>query len=266
MTSTRPPTTVTELADRLFTAFETATPIAPLTEADPRMDVSLAYDVQRVLLERHRAVGRSLAGRKIGLTSVAMQRQLNVSEPDFGFILDSHVYDHGATLSVSECRMIAPRLEAELAFVLGRDLAGPGISEADVMSSAREIVPVFEIIDSRICDWRIRLPDTIADNASCYGAVRGTGTDPSGIDLSTVGLVLERDGEQLATAAGAAVMGHPARAVAWLANTLGGFGDTLEAGALVLSGSFTAAVEAEPGTYTARFGEGLGTVEVTIDG
>jgi 2-oxopent-4-enoate hydratase len=255
-----------ELAQRLFTAFETGVPIAPLTETEPGIDIPAAYAVQRELLKLHEGAGRSVSGRKIGLTSLAIQRQLNVSEPDFGFILDSYVFANGHTVSVSAGKMIAPRLEAELAFVLDRDLAGPGVTEADVMAATRQVVPVYELLDSRIADWKIKLPDTVADNASCYGAVLGDGgVGPDEIDLATVGLVIERDGEQLATAAGAAVMGHPARAVAWLANTLGEYGEALPAGQPVLSGSFTAALDAELGTYTARFGEGLGTVEVTIN-
>lgn len=254
------------LAERLYNAFETGEPIAPLTETEPGIDIPAAYAVQRELLARHEAAGRVLGGRKIGLTSLAIQRQLDVSEPDFGFILDSHVFTSGARLSISKHRMIAPRLEAELAFVLDRELAGPGVTKAQVMAATSRVLPVYEVLDSRIADWKIRLPDTVADNASCYGAVIGHGgVAPDGIDLSTIGLVIERDGEQLATAAGAAVMGHPARAVAWLANTLGEYGESIPAGQPILSGSFTAALDAVPGTYVARFGERLGSVEVTID-
>jgi len=259
--------TATELAERLFAALEAGEPIRPLTEADPELDVAGAYQVQRELLALHAGTGRDVAGRKIGLTSVAIQRQLGVSEPDFGFILDSHVFRSGQTLSCSELKLIAPRLEAELAFVLDRALAGPGVTQDDVLAATREVVPVFEVLDSRIADWKIKLPDTIADNASGFGTVLGDGgVAPDGLDLATVGLCIERDGDLLATAAGAAVMGHPARAVAWLANTLGEFGEEVPAGVPVLSGSFTAAFDALPGTYTARFGEGIGSVEVTIDG
>jgi len=253
-------------ADALFAAFERGEPVAPPTALDAALDADGAYAVQRALVDRHRAAGRRVVGRKIGLTSLAMQRQLGVPEPDYGVLLDSHAWASGASLGRAAERMIAPRLEAELAFVLDRALAGPGVTAGEVLAATRAVVPVWELIDSRVRDWQITLADTIADNASSLGVVVGDGaTAPSGLDLRTVGLVLERDGEVLATAAGAAVLGHPARAVAWLANALGRHGEQLPAGQLVLSGSFTAAVDAQPGSYRASFGAGLGSVEVRID-
>ena len=252
-------------ARSLFEAFERAEPIAPLTETLPGFDVARAYAVQSRLVELHGAAGRSVSGRKIGLTSLAMQRQLGVSEPDFGVVLDSHTFAAGARISRREAGMIQPRIEAELAFVLGSELAADA-SAADVRAATRAVVPALEIIDSRVAEWRIALPDTIADNASCFGIVLGTEVPlPAGLDLATVGLVFERDGETEATAAGAAVMDDPAAAVAWLARTLAGFGERLPVGQPILAGAFTAAIEAEPGTYRARFGDGIGTVEVTID-
>jgi 2-keto-4-pentenoate hydratase len=257
--------TDSDAAERLFEAFERGEAIEPLTETLDGFDVGRAYAVQSQLVGLHGAAGRRVAGRKIGLTSLAMQRQLGVSEPDFGVVLDSHVFGSGARISRSQAAMIQPRVEAELAFVLADELPS-GAGPADVLAATRGLVPALEIIDSRIADWRIGLPDTIADNASCFGIVLGAELPlPAGVDLATVGLVFSHEEETLATAAGAAVMGDPAAAVAWLARTLAGFGESLPVGEPILAGAFTAAVEAEPGRYLARFGDGIGAVEVTID-
>lgn len=255
----------TAAAGQLFEAFERGQAIAPLTETVEGFDVAAAYEVQSQLVALHGAAGRHVAGRKIGLTSLAMQRQLGVSEPDFGVVLDSHCFVDGAHISRSGERMIQPRLEAELAFFLGEELA-PDAGHAEVRAAVRGIAPALEIIDSRIAHWRIALPDTIADNASCFGIVLGAERPlREGLDLATVGLAFQRDGGTLATAAGAAVMEDPAAAVAWLARTLAGFGERLPVGQPILAGAFTAAVDAEPGHYCARFGDGVGTVEVTLD-
>jgi 2-keto-4-pentenoate hydratase len=252
-------------AASLFEAFERAQAVEPLTGTLPDFDVDRAYAVQSALVDLHAGAGRRVAGRKIGLTSLAMQQQLGVSEPDFGVVLDSHTFAGGARLSRRELGMIQPRVEAELAFFLAEELPADADSAA-VLAATRGVAPALEIIDSRIAHWRIALPDTIADNASCFGIVLGAEQPLSAaVDLRSVGLVFERDEETLATAAGAAVMGDPAAAVAWLARTLAGFGERLPVGEPVLAGAFTAAVEADPGRYRARFGDGIGAVEVTID-
>lgn len=257
---------VEALAEELFCAFETGQAVLPLSERGPGLEVDDAYRVQRLLQARHETAGRKVVGRKVGLTSLAMQRQLGVHEPDFGVVLDSHRWGSGARLDVAALRMIAPRLEAELGFILDRPLAGEAVTAADVLSATRAVVPLFEVIDSRIVDWRITLPDTIADNASCFGVVVGEPVAWRGADMGAIGLVFEHDGEVVVTAAGAAVLGDPARAVAWLASRLTALGEVLPAGELVLAGSFTAALPAAPGHYRARFGDGVGSVEVTIDG
>lgn len=254
-------------AQALFDALESGVAIEPLTEQDPDFDVRAAYAVQRELRELHTAAGRTVVARKVGLTSEAIQRQLGVDEPDFGFIVDAYVFDDGQRLSISERRMIAPRIEGELAFVLERELRGPSVTADDVLAATSRVVPVFEIIDSRIADWRIKLADTVADNASGFGAVMGSGgVAPGDVDLAAVRIVVERDGSEQAAAAGAAVMGHPARSVAWLANTLADYDEAVPAGQPILSGSFTAAMPVEPGHWVARFSDGFGTTEVIIDG
>jgi 2-keto-4-pentenoate hydratase len=254
-----------ELGDALFRAFESGQPVDPLTDARPGLSVRGAYRIQRALLAAHVRAGRSVTGRKIGLTSLAMQRQLGVDSPDFGLVLDSHTWASGASLSRAELRMVAPKLEAEVAFILDRELQGPGLTADEVLAATRAVLPVFEIVDSRIRDWRITLADTIADNASCFGAVLGRQVAVRDVgDLKALMVRFGRDGRVLEEGTGAAVMGDPAIAVAWLANELSRFGDKLPAGQPLLSGSFTAAVDAIPGRYEATFGPELGSVSLEI--
>jgi 2-keto-4-pentenoate hydratase len=253
-----------QVADELLDAFERGVPVDPLRARHPDLDVDGAYAIQRALVAGHEALGRRVVGRKIGLTSVAIQTQLGIDTPDFGVLLDSHVWPSGTTLSRSGQHMVAPRIEPELAFVLAEDLAGPGVTAADVLAATTSVVPVTEVIDSRVRDWKIGLVDTVADNASCFGAVLGTPValaDAGALD-EVVG-TLARDGEVLQEGRGSAVLGHPAEAIAWLANELGGRGDVLPAGEPILAGSFTAAVDLVPGTYVADFGP-LGNVKVEV--
>lgn len=253
-----------ELADALFAAFESGTPIDPPTSTHEGFDVAAAYAVQGALVARHRDAGRTVAGHKVGLTSLAMQQQLGVDEPDLGVVLDSHVWSSGTTLDPAGLRMIAPRVEPEIAFVLDRELRG-GVSRDEVLAATRSIVPIFEVIDSRVRDWKITLPDTIADNASGFGTVLGTPVPIADVGpLEEIEVQMRRGDEVLGSATGAAVLGHPAEAVAWLAKTLDGFGGSIPAGVPVLAGSFTAAVPTEPGTYVASFSHGVGDVSVTI--
>lgn len=257
---------VDTLARRLFDALESGRGVPALTGEYPELDSDSAYEVQQALLSLHqKEAKRTVSARKVGLTSTPIQAQMGVDQPDYGVIFDEFIFETGTILSRSEYKMIAPRVEAELAFILEREITGPGISAVDVLAGTAAVVPVFEIIDSRIDGWNIKIADTIADNASGWGLVAGEVlTRPSGIDLRTVGLVMEREREVVATGAGAAVLGNPARAVAWLANTLSLYGESLPPGQPILSGSLTAAVEAVPGHYRACFGDRVGTVEVVI--
>ncbi|MCL6437996.1 MAG: 2-oxopent-4-enoate hydratase [Rubrobacteraceae bacterium] len=253
------------LARGLFEAFESGKAIPPLTGSHPELGAEGAYQIQQELVRLHEEAGRKIVARKVGLTSKAIQQQMGVDQPDYGVIFDEFVFENGTALKIGSKHMVQPRLEAELAFILETELRGPNVTVAQVLANTRGVLPVFEVIDSRIEDWRIKLADTIADNASGWGLVMGEVlTSPSGIDLETVGLVIERDGEVMATGAGAAALEHPARAVAWLANTLAGYGESLPPGEPILSGSLTAAVDAVPGRYRARFGEGLGSVELVM--
>lgn len=256
---------VKELGNSLYESFESGEARAPLTDEHPDMTIDDAYRVQEVLVERHLAGGKRLVGRKIGLTNKAIQAQVGIDQPDFGVLFDTHVFENRAVLGRREKRMILPRIEAELGFILDRDVSGPGLTASRILAATRAVFPSFEIVDSRVRDWKIKIADTIADNSSSWGVVLGDRlVGPLGLDLSTVGMVIERDGEVLSTSAGAAVLGQPANAVAWLGNKLSEYGVPLRAGEYVMSGSFTAVVDAEPGRYRARFGDGVGAVELEI--
>lgn len=259
MTVTTTPSTTAELADVLWSAEQTGVPVQPLTARPDGLDVDQAYAVQAHNAARRIAAGATLRGRKIGLTSLAMQRQLGVDEPDFGVLLDDMFVEEGDAIDLSE--LIAPRVEAEIAFVLGRDLHGPGVTVAGALRAIDAALPALEIIDSRIADWRITLPDTVADNASSARVVLGGRlTSPHDVDLRLCGMAFAADGVVVEAGAGAAVLGNPARCVAWLANRLAGFGEHLHAGDVVLAGALHRAVPVDrAGGYQAQF-DGLGSV------
>ncbi|WP_454558693.1 fumarylacetoacetate hydrolase family protein [Parapedomonas caeni] len=176
-------------------------------------------------------------GKKIGVTSKAVQDMLGVHQPDFGFLTDRMWID-GETIDIAAHGLIQPRAEAEIAFVLGADLTGPGVTAADVLAATAHIAPCFEIVDSRIADWKIGIVDTVADNASCGVFVLGAArADPRDHDLPALKVTVRKNGQPLSEGLGSAVQGDPAQAVAWLANTLGRHGVTLAAGDVILSGS-----------------------------
>lgn len=232
---------VEDLAVELLQAWETRVPVDPLTERFPGLTVAQAYEIQLAGIRRRLEGGRRVVGKKIGLTSKAMQDLLGVHEPDYGHLLDDMVVPNGQAVPMS--RLLQPRCEGEIAFLLKRDLVGPGVTVAEVLAATEAVLPALEIVDSRVRDWRIQIQDTVADNASSALLVLGDKLTPvHGLDLRLVGMVLEKNGQVAATGAGAAVLGHPAAAVAWLANKLGEFGVALKAGEVVLSGALTAAL------------------------
>jgi 2-oxopent-4-enoate/cis-2-oxohex-4-enoate hydratase len=257
--------TLQNIAKQLYESFESGYPITPLTETYASMTVGEAYAIQRLLLSRHFASGRKAIGRKIGATSKEVQRLVGVDQPDYGVLLDAFTFETGVILSRSERRMISPRVEAELGFVLKKDVKGPGVTSMQLLSCIDSIFPVFEIVDSRIRDWKIKIADTIADNSSSWGIVLGKqAIAPFGIDLSSVGMVLEQDGKIIRTGVGAAVLGHPLTSAVWLVNTLGAYDETLHAGDLLLTGSLATLAEASPGRFRARFSDGLGHIEFVL--
>jgi 2-oxopent-4-enoate/cis-2-oxohex-4-enoate hydratase len=249
------------LGDELFEAFRNCATIQPLTARQPGLTIVEAYAIQDHFVRRRLAAGERLVGRKIGATSLAVQRQLGVSQPDFGQLTSGMDVSESAEVPLGS--LIQPRAEAEVALVLKRDLIGPGITATDVLRATEYVVPCFEIVDSRIADWKIAIQDTIADNASCGVFVLGDAkARPTSIDLTLAGMVLERNGELVSTAAGAAVQGGPMNSVAWLANTLGDLGIGLLAGDIILSGSQSELVKCSPGDSMRCHVGGLGTCDI----
>lgn len=237
---------VAELGTALHAARRSGVPIEPLTDAHPAMSMTDAYRVQRDLVARLLADGDRVVGFKLGLTSAPMQRMLGIDSPDFAPVLASHLHPDGA--EVRAAAFIHPRVEAEIALVLGADLAGPDCSAPDVARAVSGATAAIEIVDSRIAGWRIKLADTIADLASSGAVVLGSAVAPvDGIDLRLAGMVFSRDGEVIATGAGAAALGSPLHATAWLVRTLAGLGDRLRAGQFVMTGALHAAVDIAPG-------------------
>ena len=258
------PEQVKELAHALHKAEHTLEPIAPLTEQYPDIDIGDAYAVQlEGIKERTQAHGGTIVGWKVGLTSKAMQQMLGVDQPDFGHLLDNMRIDEGTDIDCGE--MIWPRVEPEIAFQLKADLRGPGVTVDDVMRATEYLIPALEVIDSRVKDWRIKLCDTIADNASCGRFVLGRSRSaPEGFDVGLIGMNYYVNGELVANATSAAVLGHPAEAVAWLANTLAPYGHYLQAGQVVMPGSLVAAVDAKPGGVIRADFDHIGSVELRL--
>lgn len=247
------------LSRALLAAYESRVGIEPPTVTDPLMSLDDAYAVQLLQVDAWRAQGRRVIGHKVGLTSAAMRAQLGVDSPDYGHLTDAMAYRSDEPIDAA--RFVQPRIEPEVALVLGRELRGPGVSVAEAAAAVDVVLPALEIIDSRVADWRITLLDTIADNASSGGMVLGTRARRlADVDLELSGCVLRRGGEIVGTGAGAAVLGSPLHALVWLADVLGRRGVALLAGQVVLPGSITAAVPVAAGdTVTADFG-GIGSV------
>jgi len=237
---------LSEVAQRLMVAARDRTAIDPLTETYPEITVEEAYRIQLITVEAWLAEGRKVIGKKIGITSPAIMQMFNVGEPDYGHLLDDMLVTEGEGLAIT--RLLQPRIEGEIAFILERDLKGPGITPADVIRATAGVTAALEIIDSRIRGWRIKIQDTVADNASSAAFVLGSKLTPlTGIDLRYVGFVMTKNGQLAGTAAGAAVLGSPLQSVAWLANKMGEYGISLRAGETILSGSAVAAVPVEAG-------------------
>jgi 2-keto-4-pentenoate hydratase len=255
------PVNVAAAAEQLLNAEQSLKAIPPLTEQFEGLSIEDAYGIQTALIQRKLTNGVRITGRKVGLTSKAMQTLLGVSEPDFGHLLSSMAVDDGAAISASE--LLQPKAEPEIAFILDRDLRGPGVTAVDVMNATRWLMPAIEVVDSRIENWRIKLCDTVADNGSSARYVLGGRPTPiDGLDLRLIGMVFEKNGEIVNTGAGAAILGHPLQAVVWLANKLAELDTGLSAGDVVLPGALTAACDVRAGdTVTATF-DRLGPVSV----
>jgi 2-keto-4-pentenoate hydratase len=254
---------VRRLAGELWEAERLSTPIQPISGRYADADIDDAYRIQLAGVALRTGAGDRVRGHKVGLTARVMQQQFGVERPDFGHLLASMFHPEGQPLAVDE--LIAPRVEPELAFVLAAPLRGPGVTVADVLAATAFVLPALEIIDSRIEDWRIGIVDTVADNASSARVVLGgTRTSVAGLDPRLIGVVLRRNGEIVETGASGAVLGNPAQAVAWLANTIAGHGGVLNAGDLIMPGTCTRAVGMEPGDTVRADFEHLGHVGVSF--
>lgn len=250
-------------ANELLEAEENLIEIKPFTSRDNKLTVEDAYHIQLEIVKKKVEQGKTVIGKKIGLTSKAMQEMLNVDEPDYGHLFDDMKVNNGDTINIKS--MIAPKVEAEIGFMLKEDLTGPNITFLDVVMATEYIVPTLEIIDSRIEDWKIKLIDTVADNGSSAKVVIGDQVKKlEEINLRTNGMILKKNNEIIATGSGSAALGHPAQAIAWLANKLAEFDISLKKGELILPGALSSAVAITSGDeIVADFGP-LGTVNVSF--
>ncbi len=247
--------------DELYQALLARSAVAPLTEREPAITIDDAYQIQLRMIQRRLDAGETIIGKKIGVTSKVVMDMLKVDQPDFGQLTSGMVFNEGEPVDTS--KLIAPRAEAEVAFILKRDLNGPGVTAADVLAATECVMPCFEIVDSRIKDWKIKIQDTVADNASCgVLTLGGLRKDPRQLDLALAGMVLEKNGEIISTSTGAAVQGSPVNSVAWLANTLGRLGIGLKAGDVILSGSQSPLVPVKAGDNLNCSVGGLGATSV----
>ena len=253
--------TLDQLADHLENCQLKAQDTLKITESHPDMDWDDAYAIQDRILARKLARGARVVGYKAGLTSHAKMKQMGVSDPVFGFLVDEFTVADGGEVKVSE--LIHPKVEPEIAFVTRTELRGPGCNIASVLAASDIVLPGIEVIDSRYRDFKFDVTSVIADNTSAVRfVVGGHAVDARSVDLRTTGIVLEKNGVPVALGAGAAVLGHPAAAVAMLVNHLGRRGKSLPAGSLVLSGGATEAVSVQAGDHVRLRVQGMGSVSL----
>jgi 2-keto-4-pentenoate hydratase len=249
------------LADTLIDAAANRTGMQALTTTFGEFDTATAYEIQDAVVAARSARGHSVVGAKLGLTSRAKQRQMKVDEPLYGLLTSDMVIDVGETLDTS--RYIQPRAEPEIAFLIGRDLEGAGVTAAHVLAATDAVFPAIDVLDSRYSGYSFTLPDVVADNASAAGyLLGGRATVPLGVDLALTGVVLEKNGSLVATATGAEALGHPAAAVAWMVRAMAARGRGLAAGQVVLSGALTEAITVAPGDTVVAHFDKLGSVEL----
>lgn len=247
-----------QLAQQLHDAQTSRAAISPLSVSEPEISIDEAYAVQMENVKRCTDAGLCISGKKIGLTSLAMQEMFGVNEPDYGHLFDSMDMRNG---EIPADTLLQPRIEAEIAFILGQDIEGPDATPAQVLAATDYVAAALEIVDSRISDWKIKLVDTVADNASsgCY-VLSEKRVAVSDISLPDVQMIFYKNGEEMNRGAGTAVLGDPALCVAWLANKLWKYGVTLKKGEVVLSGALSAAINADCGDVFKAEMTGLGTV------
>jgi 2-keto-4-pentenoate hydratase len=248
-------------AEALAQAERDRAPVDPLTQKWPDLEVADAYEIQSINIRARSTRGGVVRGHKVGLTARAMQDMLGVNEPDYGQLLDDMLLEDGSTLEMAE--LCQPKAEIEVAFVLDSPLTGPGVTVPDVLRATAFVMPALEIIDSRIRDWQITLSDTIADNASSARVVLGAKASRlDGLDPRLLGCTIRRNGEIVETGASGAALGNPAKAVAWLANKLAQFGESLQEGQIVMPGACTRAIDVSAGDHLIGEFDALGSVSV----
>jgi len=256
--------TINDIASEIFDALNQQKIIQPLTDRYPEIDINDAYQISRKFLSLRESTGEKVVGKKIGVTSSVVQEMLGVDQPDFGFLTDTMRVQNRSSFSIEDS-LIQPRAEAEIAFILKEDLLGPGISKEDVIAATDKILPCFEIVDSRIENWNIKIQDTVADNASCGIFVLGEGAcSPEKFSMEELSVEVIKNGEFLSEGKGSAVQGHPAQAVAWLANTLGEYDIPLLKGEIILSGSLVPLEPAKAGDKFSMELKGVGTCEINF--
>lgn len=234
-----------ELASVLKYSEKSCIAVNPISKDNPQLEIADAYKIQLLNIDKELSEGNIITGKKIGLTSLAMQRMLNVDQPDFGHLLNSMEVKNNR---IERNKMIAPKVEGEFAFILKEDVKGPNATAADVIAATDYVVAALEIVDSRVAKWKINIIDTVADNASSgLYVLSEKKIDPKAVNLKTISMELYKNGEKVNEGKGDAVLGDPAFSVAWLANTLYKYGVILKKGEVVLSGALSAAVTAEAG-------------------
>ncbi|MDQ0163060.1 2-keto-4-pentenoate hydratase [Bacillus alveayuensis] len=252
-----------ETAEFLLQAENERREVLKITNDFPDMTVEDAYKIQEQLVDIKLKQGHRIIGPKMGLTSRAKMEQMKVEEPIYGYIFDYMVIPENGSVSMSE--HIHPKVEAEIAFILGKDLEGPGISGVQVLQATQYVVPALEIIDSRYKNFQFTLQDVIADNASSSRVVFGSRLlSPEQLDLDLVGVTLSINGEIKDLGAGASVLGHPANSVAMLANMLARKGEKLQAGEIILTGGITGAVMLSTGDFVSAKFDGIGEVSFFV--
>jgi 2-oxopent-4-enoate/cis-2-oxohex-4-enoate hydratase len=255
---------INRLGDELYLALREKKTVTPLSDRE-HLSVEDAYQISLRFLTRRLQDGEKVIGKKIGVTSKPVQDMLNVHQPDFGFLTNAMQFNNGDTVSISRSSLIQPRAEGEIAFKLKADLQGPGVTKEDVLAATAWVSPCFEIVDSRIDEWKIRIQDTVADNASCGIFVMGNQQiDPKCLDLPSCSMKMWKNGQVVGQGLGSAVQGHPAEAVAWLANTLGAFGIPFNAGEIILSGSLAPLIPAAAGDHFRMTIEGIGECSIAF--
>lgn len=255
---------LTKIAKALADAYVSKLAVAPPIAANPGLTIDDAYAIQLHQIDARCRAGAVIKGYKVGLTSKAMQDQLGVNQPDFGHLTNDMFHLERTPIKAAD--YLQPKVEPEIAFVLGKELAGPGVNVAEAMRAVDFVVPSLELIDSRVKDWKITIIDTIADNASSAGVILGSKpTLLRKVDLTSVACNMTIDSQPVGSGVGSAVLGSPINALVWLANTLGAYGISFKPGDVILPGSITASQPVRAGSVVQAEFSGLGSVTAVFD-